>query len=212
MTEHDHKRTFLKKYKLWLIIGASILLLAVVLVTIFSILSAYCDDYFQIAILIVSFATLIIFFATLIILCRQTTIQNHLAKSQIVRDRFEMYWQTYDPITDEQVRELQMYPEDYMTRSLYETKYESNDEAIRMYIYMSQLYEYLGFSFMLEEKEVPYPVGHHKFLKKWARALAASKEFQDVRRSHDEYYPALAQFLCSLTDQSTACANGGQGL
>jgi hypothetical protein len=36
----------------------------------------------------------------------QTHLQNRLLKAQLLRDRFEMYWKTYDAVSAEQVAEL----------------------------------------------------------------------------------------------------------
>ncbi|MBZ5513045.1 MAG: hypothetical protein LAN70_18005 [Acidobacteriia bacterium] len=125
----------------------------------------------------------------------QTRSHNRLLKAQLVRDRFEMYWQTYQPVTEEQVDGLKLYPEDYMKLDRYQASYAGDDAAIRKYIYMSALYEYLAFAHTLHHVlKVPDPVGPG-WVTRWAEDLAGSAQFQDVHDEYRGYYPKFEAFV-----------------
>lgn len=144
-------------------------------------------DYIQTAILLVLTATL---FAWV----WQIVIQNRLLKAQILRDRLEMYWQTYEPVSDDEVQELHLIPEDYMDKLKYEVHYKKNPEAIRRYITMLALYEYLAFTYSLIKLKLPDPLGYD-WTKRWAKDLLEYIEFLYVHEYHNEYYPEFAAYV-----------------
>jgi hypothetical protein len=119
----------------------------------------------------------------------QTFLQNRLMKAQILRDRFEMYWQLYEPVTDAHVENLRLYPQDYMPLDMYKAKYETNEPSLRRYICMSRLYEYLAFTYSLHHVlKVPDPLGPN-WTQKWTDTLAVVPEFRDVHVAYHDYYP-----------------------
>jgi hypothetical protein len=128
----------------------------------------------------------------------QTFLQNRLPKAQLLRDRFEMYWQTYQPVSQEQIAALKLYPEDYVGLDRYASRYEGDDNAIARYINTSRLYEYLAFTYTLHHVlKVPDPVGSG-WVARWTKNLAKSVEFQDVRKSYSGYYPEFESFVDGL--------------
>jgi len=131
---------------------------------------------------------------SVLMLVLQTRLQNRLLRAQLLRDRLDMYWKTYEPVTDEHVREFNDYPEDYMHRQLYERSYKGHPEAIRRYIYMSMLYEYLAFTYGLKTLSIGDPLGYH-WTRRWTRDLSAAKEFQDVHEQYRGYYPHYEAFV-----------------
>src|SRR5262245_28035925 len=123
-------------------------------------------------------------------LLEQTRIQTRLLNAQLVKDRLELYWEIYTPVTAQQVGEFKLYPGDYMDVDLYEARYKSDEAAIRRYIYMSEVYEYLAFTHALQALDVPDPFGQH-WVETWTRDLIQSREFLDVNEQYSDYYPAF---------------------
>jgi len=135
---------------------------------------------------------------SLVTLAWQGLLQHRLLKAQLLRDRFEMYWETYEPVSKEHIDELKVYPEGYMDLSLYRSRYEGNDDAIHRYIYMSLLYEYLAFTFTLHHVlKVPDPLGSD-WTRRWATELLASREFNDVHAEYRDCYPRFEAFIEAL--------------
>jgi hypothetical protein len=148
-------------------------------------------DWIQIGVLLT--ATLALGLAA-----RQTYLQNRLMKAQLLRDRFEMYWQVYNPVSAEQVAELKLYPDEYMGLARFKDSYEGNDAAITKYIYMSLLYEFLAFSHAAQYRlKVPDPLGKD-WLVNYASELIASSQFQDVHEEYRGYYRDFADFIDGL--------------
>ncbi|HPO13320.1 MAG TPA: hypothetical protein PLI09_07735 [Candidatus Hydrogenedentes bacterium] len=147
-------------------------------------------DYVQLGVLIVMAASLVV-------MTWQTLLQNRLVRAQVLRDRFEMYWKTYEPATDEKMEDFKLYPKDYIDPLVYKQRYCGNDKAIKKYIYMSQLYEYLVFVHLLGELKIPDPIGHH-WLVKWAEELVHSREFRDVHDYYKGYYPTFEKLIDNL--------------
>ena len=143
------------------------------------------------------FGNLVVISITLLALFFQIRIQNRLAKAQILRDRFEMYWKTYEPVSEGQIAEFHMNPEDYVEKNKYEAQYKDNEYAVRKYIGMAQLYEYLAFLYTLRQMRVPDPLGEH-WLDTWVRSLLSNVEFRDVHEHYRQYYPAFARTVDRL--------------
>jgi hypothetical protein len=119
----------------------------------------------------------------------QTKQQNRLFKAQILKDRFEMYWRNYEPISMELVEELKLYPEEFMAKNLYDSDYKGKDNSIRRYIFQSRTYEYLAFIYTLhKELKVPDLIGE-QWSDFWIRDLVISKEFRDAHLAYGKYYP-----------------------
>ena len=137
---------------------------------------------------------IIVLIITLMIMLYQTYRQNQLMKAQLLKDRFEMYWRTYEPVSKEQIKEFELYPNDYMNLSLYEAKYKNNEVLIHRYIYMSQLYEFLGFTYTLKNMRIPDPIGYH-FVENWTRELITCPQFIDVHNEYRSYFPAFQNFV-----------------
>lgn len=148
------------------------------------------SDFIQICILIV-------LFATLLAILRQMVIQNRLFKAQLLRDRFEMYWKTYEPIAEEEIKELEVYPNAYMDNKKYETSYKGNPISIRKYIGMSKLYEFLAFTYALKQLKLQDPMGY-RWTELWTEELVSQKEFLDAHEYWGHYYPPFAKFVDEL--------------
>jgi hypothetical protein len=142
-------------------------------------------------------ANVVVVSITLIVLACQLVIQNRLSKAQLLRDRFEMYWRTYDPISKEQVEELDMNPEDYMPTEQYRGVYRDNPGAKRRYLMLTQKYEYLAFLFALRQLGIRDPLGRH-WLDNWVQDLSAEREFMEVNSHYRSYYPRFARLVDRL--------------
>jgi len=70
-----------------------------------------------------------------------------------------MYWRTYDPVTNLQVDEFEMYVYDYMDDDIYQAKYKDNKDGIKRYIMIGQLYEYYAFGYPLRRMGIEDPLG-----------------------------------------------------
>ncbi len=66
------------------------------------------------------------------------TVQNRLLHAQILNQRFEMYWKTYAPITDLEVAQVALIPEDWMDPRKFEEKYRNDEVALRRYVSLEQ--------------------------------------------------------------------------
>lgn len=103
---------------------------------------------------IIQFSILIVLVLTLLANFWQLRIQNRLLK-----DRFHMYWKMYEPISSQEVNDLKIFPEDWIEPAKFKTDYQNNEGAIKKYIRMSRLYEYLAFTFKLRKEKLPDPLG-----------------------------------------------------
>ncbi|MBI3089690.1 MAG: hypothetical protein HYY96_03410 [Candidatus Tectomicrobia bacterium] len=146
-------------------------------------------DYIQIVIAVV-------LTGTLVILAWQLVIQNRLLKAQVLDSRFQMYWKTYEPVSDAEVEQVNLYPEDYMSEERYQI-YRENPTAIRKYLGLLSLYEYLAFSYSLKKLRLPDPLGY-TWTERWAKDLLGYPEFLEVHNYHREYYPDFAKYIDSL--------------
>ena len=148
----------------------------------------------------IQLGSLIVILLTLVVLAYQVFLQNQSAKAQLLHDRFEMYWGTYEPVTDNQVKEFHLNPEDYVQHDRYEAFYKKkeNDAAVRKCILMAQRYEYLAFLHTLRRMGIADPMGDH-WLNKWVTDLLDSREFRDVHDYYRNYYPAFASAVDALT-------------
>ena len=143
---------------------------------------------------IIQLAILAVLAATLTAVFRQLMIHNRLLQAQILRDRFDMYWKTYEPVSDADMEELRLVPDDYMNLQKYETTYKNNPTALRKYVSLLQTYEYLAFCFLLKRLQLPDPLGY-AWTEKWATDLLEHKEFVDVHQHQKKYYPEFAEFI-----------------
>ena len=103
---------------------------------------------------VIQIAIPLVLLATLIAVSRSMVVQNRLFKAQLLRDRFDMYRWTLEPLTENHIKDLEAYPDDYMDRSKYENEYKDNDQGIRKYFiclicmniwYLLPAYRDLGF-------------------------------------------------------------------
>lgn len=145
----------------------------------------------------IQLAGAIISVLALLAILRQLIIQNRIFKAQMLKDRFDMYWKTVEPVSDESLKQVAVYPEDYVDREVYESTYKGNPDALRKYIFMLQLYEYLAFTYGLKQYHLPDPLGY-EWTERWARDLLAEQEFRDVHRYHGPYYPYFAAYIDRL--------------
>ncbi len=145
------------------------------------------SDFIQIGVFSVLLATLIAIWLSM-------RVQNRLFYAQILRDRFEMYRWTYEPVSDEEVHELKVFPEDYMDKTKWKSNYRGNPKAIRKYIIMSHLYEYLAFTYAIRELGLPDPLGN-RWVELWTRRLIGKREFIDVHEYYKDFYPDFAKLV-----------------
>ncbi len=146
---------------------------------------------------IIQFSILMVLLLTLLANFWQLIIQNRLFKAQLLRDRFQMYWKMYEPISDEEVKDLKIFPEDWIVPEKFETEYQNNDDRIKKYIRMSRLYEYLAFTFKLRKHKLPDPLGE-EWLEIWLQGLVKEKEFRDVHFYYGNFYPDFKSLVDKL--------------
>ena len=121
----------------------------------------------------IQFGILLVLTITLLAIVWQIHKHNKLCFAQVLRDRFDMYWKTYTPVSDAQITEFELIPDDYNDIELYIKDYKGNKEAIHKYLFYLQLYEYLAFSFKLKEAKIIDPLG--QWTEEWTRALCEKK-------------------------------------
>ncbi|MFI5354190.1 MAG: hypothetical protein ACHQX0_01140 [Desulfobaccales bacterium] len=142
---------------------------------------------------------LLVLTATLIAIVWQIRTHNRLFFAQVLRDRFDMYWKTYDPISDAQIAEFELIPDDYIDIGKYEKDYKGKKDAIHKYLICLQLYEYLAFAFKLKEAKIIDPLG--QWTEEWTYDLCEKKEFMDVHGYHKKYYPEFAKFIVRILNR-----------
>jgi hypothetical protein len=145
---------------------------------------------------------LFIMFLSFIFLIRQIVLQNRIFKAQLMRDRFEMYWRTYDPVTEDQISELKIYPRDYMDPKKYETFYKDKPESIKKYIMMMKLYDYLAFINGLRKEKLSDPLGNN-WSNLWTSELIDEKEFMEIHNFHKIFYPDFAEYIDKIISKKT---------
>lgn len=148
-------------------------------------------DHIQLSIAIILAFTAVILAVSLTFIIVQVWMQKRLLKAELLYDHFEMYVKVHEPVSDERIEELKLYPKDCMDDNVYEQKYKDNDEAIHKYIYMSDLYEYLAFSYAMPRAEIP----SRESLERWTRNLCEVEEFREVHEYYGEYYHRFAKVV-----------------
>ena len=108
-----------------------------------------------------------------------------------------MYWRTYSPVTDDELRSFKDFPEDWISKDIYEGEYKDNDNRIRRYLFISKLYEYLAFTFKLRDLELTDMLGDH-WLEMWTLSLMSQDEFLNVHKSYSGYYPDFEKYVDKL--------------
>jgi hypothetical protein len=146
--------------------------------------------------------TAAIFGITLVAILLQLRSQNRMFMGQMLKDRFDMYWKTVEPVSDAAVKQLTLCPEDYMDRDFYEKHYKGDPDAIRKYIYILEIYEYLAFTYGLKRYELPDPLGY-EWTEMWTKDLLAEREFIEVHQYHKRYYPYFAAYVDGLSRKPT---------
>lgn len=145
----------------------------------------------------IQLAITIILVITLFLILLQLVVQKKLARAQLLRDRFEMYVKATEPVTNEHVEQLKLYTDDYMDIKLFNEKYENDKKAIRKYIYMAVLYEYLAFTHAMPKAKFLAP----DFLEMWVSDLCDNHEFYEVHKHYRRYYPRFAKVVEKLLDE-----------
>jgi hypothetical protein len=144
---------------------------------------------------IIEIVTLLVLAGTLYFIWQQMKTQNaalenqnNVLKAQLLRDSFEMYRNTYTP------EEFCLLIDDYMDKSIYESKYKGDNDAIEKYLTLSSRYTYLAFTFKLIDSKLPVPFGP-EFAEQWTRDLLKNAEFKDVHNYLKNYYPEIGKFI-----------------
>jgi hypothetical protein len=151
----------------------------------------------------IQFGILLVLLVTLIAIWRSMVVQNRLFAAQLLWYRFDMYRWTYQAQTNADVEEFELFPEDYAEKSKYESYLKGNPTAIRRYIAMSKVYEYMAHTHALLGQKVPDPLGYH-WIEQWAKDSAQHREFLDVHEYYKEYYPDFHAFVEALRDPPVA--------
>src|SRR5208337_2274734 len=93
--------------------------------------------------------TLIILGVTLIPILLSMRAQKKLSAAQLFRDRWDMFLATWD-VEDKEVQRLKEKPHLYMDpMSMYDKYYRGNDDRIRDFLVIVNLYEYFAFTHTL---------------------------------------------------------------
>ncbi|HCX89823.1 MAG: hypothetical protein COW04_10145 [Deltaproteobacteria bacterium CG12_big_fil_rev_8_21_14_0_65_43_10] len=133
--------------------------------------------------------------ATLVAIIRQLILQNRLLQAQILAHRFEALTTTGREITEGELEQVHLWPDNYMSQEVYE-KYKDNPKAMRKYLGALDLYIYLAFAYALKKLNLPDPIGY-EWTEQWAAALLAHEEFREVHAYIKRFYPWFGCFLDS---------------
>jgi hypothetical protein len=133
---------------------------------------------------------------------KQSEIQENLMKSQLLRDRHEMYWRGYQSVSAEHVALFKLFPDDYMDKELYNQKYINNDIMISKFIYFSRLYENLAFSYMNKQNNIPDLFGENWMLK-YCNLIVTDDVFIDVHKMFTGFYPDFENYINTVLRKIT---------
>ena len=144
---------------------------------------------------LITFFGFIILTATLFIYIRQINIQNRLYKAQVLRDRFDMYNETEELITEEHIKDFKRFPEDYIKKSTYWLHYLDQDDKIFKYLYFGKKYTYLLFVYTLKERLKLHDVIGDAWEKESFKNIKKYPEFHDVREFNKKFYSDFDKYL-----------------
>ncbi len=105
-----------------------------------------------------------------------------------------MYWKIYEAVSERQIAELKIMPEDYMDIKKYKDVYSQNDKMLIKYFKTLQTYEYMAFNYSLRSYKMPDPIGP-QFLDKWVNYLHNMQEFKDIHAYIGDSYPIFKKYI-----------------
>jgi hypothetical protein len=134
----------------------------------------------------------------------QLRLQTRVMKAQLLKDRFEMYWRNYEPVSGELVSELEAWPKAYMPPDQYAEFYASGQRSTARYISHSRTYEYLAFLYVLHyQMNIEDPLGP-QWADSWINELLESPEFLDAHTNYGAYYPAFRNHVNRIRGNADA--------
>jgi hypothetical protein len=107
---------------------------------------------------------------------------------------------TFEPISAQELKEVDLLIEDYMDKSKYENKYKGDNDAIIKYLMLSRRYLYLAFTFKTNKLKLPDLLGI-EFTERWTKDLLEFDEFKEIHAYLKDYYPELRKFIERLSKQ-----------
>ena len=162
------------------------------------------SDIIQIGILCVLAFTLIAIWLSMKAQWKLLGEQKKLTAAELLRGRYEMFFAAWD-VTEEDVRQFKekrhLYTEG-MEDSTYEN-YKRSDDAIKDYLVIVQLYEYLAFAHTLNtsseylgpEPKADDPYGR-QWVERWIKILIEDDEdFPHVHESYEKDHPDFHKFV-----------------
>ena len=173
------------------------------------------DNWIQLGI---SLTLILTFFAVL----HQLKIQNRLLLGQALRDQWEIYWKSYELISNDEVEEFKDFVGDYISEEVYNRSYKDNPKLIRQYIYYTRIYEYLAFvacqrRWVISEVELSYTNPLFNKIKiffvkgdtipqaldsgctdEWLNGLIQNQQFLDVHNYIGHLYPDINKKIENL--------------
>lgn len=149
----------------------------------------------QILILLVLIITLVYYHIQTKNQRKQTEIQNNLYKAQILRDRFDLYNNTKDLITDDHIKDFKDFNQDYINDYSDYYKGKENVNNIHTYLYLGKIYEYLLYVFKLREVyKLDDPIGD-TWEKQWLSDFKDEQAFIDLREFNRNMYPDFDEHI-----------------
>jgi hypothetical protein len=100
-----------------------------------------------------------------------------------------MYW-SWKSITEEDVDEVELEPEDYFDLKRYERSYKGDRNAIKRYLYSAHAYAFLAFAYQLKNLNLPDPL--ERMHTRWLIDILDRREFIDIHNHLRSYYPEFA--------------------
>ena len=158
---------------------------------------------------IIQISIMLILLGTMILFLKQLFLQNNLLKAQMLRDRFDMYWQLYNSITEKDFEDLNLIPDDYMDVTSYNEVYKNSPDKSKKYLRLFRRYEYLAFVYSLKNLNLPDPLGY-QWTESWAKDLLVHPEFIEVHNYHKSFYPEFARYLDNILNAQQSAAADAQ--
>lgn len=131
---------------------------------------------------------------------KQLKTQNKMLNAQLLKDRIILGWQTDEPITKEHIGNLAYLPRNFMPDNCIklfneindtnnEGKKEENKNKIGKYLYLSKVYGYFRWIFIMsEEMEIEEHLDD-KWPRKWIRNICQDDVFLDIRKFNKREFP-----------------------
>lgn len=142
---------------------------------------------------LISMLSFIVLTATLIAIWRQMCTQNRMYESQLLLSQMQVYTNMNPAISEDQIKEVKLYPNEFMGMKAYLEKYKDDRDKTHKFIWMMQNYEYLAYCYLGYNELNSKQTGFNE--EAWLDELIKVEEFIDVHKAQGVYYPKFKEHV-----------------